>query len=195
MVKIYTKTGDRGETSLFNGSRVIKSDAYICALGAIDETNSSLGVVLAMMPREECYGELRQELEIIQHALFDVGAAVATPLRHASSNKLAKTRFDSKASVQLEQWIDKHQAALPPLKEFILPGGHPAGAMLHLARTICRRAESAVVPLYQQQDIDEAVLIYLNRLSDYLFVLARRMNTLSQCTETIWQHHLSATAT
>lgn len=192
--KIYTKTGDKGDTSLFNGERVSKAEASIRTLGAIDECNSTLGVAVAFLPTDVAYAGLRRELSIIQHALFDVGAAVATPRTRASQNKLAKTRFDGEAIAFLEQWIDAHQTELSPLKVFILPGGHPAGANLHLARTICRRAECHAVPLYHSGDIDEELLIYLNRLSDYLFVAARRVNTLSGSPEQAWQHHLTSGA-
>lgn len=189
--KIYTKTGDGGNTSLFNGERVSKAEASIRTLGAIDECNSALGVAIAMLPDGDPFTPLHHELEVIQHALFDIGAAVATPRNRASLTKLKKTRFDSEATGILEQWIDSHQNELPPLKAFILPGGHPAGATLHLARTICRRAECHAVPLFTSDDIDEEVLIYLNRLSDYLFVAARRLNALCGRPETLWQHQKS----
>ncbi|MFA6916722.1 MAG: cob(I)yrinic acid a,c-diamide adenosyltransferase [Parachlamydiales bacterium] len=189
MTKIYTKTGDAGETSLFTGKRVSKADAFIAALGAIDECNSAIGLSIAAFPKDISFDSLREELIIIQHALFDVGAAVATPRTQAVESKLQKTRFDTEATNFLESWIDKHEHELPKLKAFILPGGHPAGATLHLARTICRRAERHAVPLYQNADITEEVLIYLNRLSDYLFVAARQINHLAGSPETLWEHH------
>lgn len=191
MVKLYTKTGDGGETALFTGKRVSKCDPNIRTLGTIDECNCMLGMAVALLPVEDMhYEELRRELEIVQHALFDVGAAVATPRTSASRTKLEKTRFGSEATTLLEGWIDAHQVALPPLKAFILPGGHPAGAMLHAARSVCRRAECHAVPLYRDGSIDEQVLIYLNRLSDYLFAAARRINALGGRSETLWQPHL-----
>lgn len=189
MTKIYTKTGDAGETSLFTGKRVSKADAFIAALGAIDECNSSIGLSLAAFPKDKNFDTLREELIIIQHALFDVGAAVATPRTQAVESKLEKTRFDNEATNALEKWIDTHEHELPKLKAFILPGGHPAGATLHLARTICRRAERHAVPLYQNGDITEEVLVYLNRLSDYLFVAARQINHLAGSPETLWELH------
>lgn len=189
MANIYTKTGDAGETSLFTGKRVSKSDAFIAALGAIDECNSAIGVSLSSLPKDPKFNELRDQLIIIQHALFDVGAAVATPRTQAIESKLQKTRFDNEATKALESWIDVYAKELPPLHAFILPGGHPAGAALHLARTICRRAERHAVPLYQNADITEDVLVYLNRLSDYLFMAARQINHLAGSPETLWEQH------
>jgi cob(I)alamin adenosyltransferase len=186
-MKIYTKTGDKGETSLFTGQRVSKTDPFIEALGSVDECNSALGTALASLPHTPEMNEIRQQLETIQHALFDVGAALATPLTRAGKSKLEKTRFDQEEIEELEKWIDKMEGELPPLKEFILPGGHPAGAALHLARSICRRAERNAIPL--NEDVSETVLIYLNRLSDYLFSASRYVNFLVKCPETKWMPH------
>lgn len=191
MTKIYTKTGDSGDTSLFTGERVSKADINIAALGDIDECNSALGKALSIFPPTPAFYSIREQLIAVQHALFDIGAAVATPRTRAAASKLEKTRFDADATKALENWIDVHQHALPPLKNFILPGGHPAGAQLHVARTICRRAERNIIPLFQSADINEEVLIYINRLSDYLFVVARRVNHLAGCPEPIWEHHRS----
>jgi cob(I)alamin adenosyltransferase len=185
-MKIYTKTGDKGETSLFTGQRVSKTDPFIEALGAVDECNSALGTALSFLPAD--MHEVRQQLEIIQHALFDVGAALATPRTRAGKSKLDKTRFDQEEIEELEKWIDNMESELPPLKEFILPGGHPAGASLHLARSICRRAERRVIPL--ANDVSETVLIYLNRLSDYLFSVSRYVNFRVKCPETKWMPHI-----
>lgn len=188
-MKLYTKTGDAGETSLFTGERVQKDNVNIGALGEIDGCNCAIGMALASLPAFETFNGLREQLIIIQHALFDVGAAVATPKTKAPSSKLKKTRFGSEATLALEHWIDAYDKVLPPLKHFILPGGHPAGAALHLARSICRKAERGVVPLFRNDDIDEEVLIYLNRLSDYLFIAARRINHLAGSPETAWEQH------
>ncbi len=188
-VKIYTKTGDAGDTSLFSGDRVSKDDVNIAALGAIDECNSAVGMAVAYLPSFETFSALKEQLLDIQHALFDVGAAVATPRTRAGSAKVKKTRFGNDATTALEHWIDAHDKVLPVLKHFILPGGHPAGAMLHLARTICRRAERHAVTLYKAQDVDEEVIIYLNRLSDYLFIAARRINHMAGSPETAWEQH------
>lgn len=186
-MKIYTKTGDKGETSLFTGQRVSKTSPFFEALGAVDECNSTLGIAIAHLPQTPEMKDVKQQLETVQHALFDVGAAIATPRTSAVSSKLEKTRFDHEEIEMLEKWIDKMEAELAPLKTFILPGGHPAGAFLHLARTICRRAERRVIPL--NADISETILVYLNRLSDYLFSLSRYVNASVKCPETKWMPH------
>jgi cob(I)alamin adenosyltransferase len=121
--------------------------------------------------------------------LFDVGAALATPRSCQENQKLEKTRFDQEAIELLEKWIDMMDTQLPPLKTFILPGGHPAGAALHLSRGIIRRAERQVIPLYEQADVTQDVLVYLNRLSDYLFMVSRFVNHLLQVPETPWEPH------
>lgn len=189
MVKIYTKTGDKGETSLFTGERVPKYHDNIKTLGDIDECNSAIGAAASFINADAKFAIIKQQLNWIQNALFDLGAAVATPRTRAVTKKLDKTRFDHASITLLEEWIDKHEHELPPLKNFILPSGHPAGAMIHLARTICRRAERHAVSLFMTGDITEDVLVYLNRLSDYLFVLARRVNALSGSQEQTWQPH------
>ena len=189
MTKIYTRTGDKGMTSLFSGERVAKDNAFIEALGSVDEANCALGLALSLLPKEKSLATTCEELEIIQHALFDVGAALATPLRCHQDQKLAKTRFDHEAIEWLEKCIDHMDSQLPTLKTFILPGGHPAGASLHLSRGLIRRAERLVIPLYEQADITQAVLVYLNRLSDYLFMASRYVNHRLAVTEKQWQPH------
>lgn len=189
MTKIYTKTGDKGQTSLYTGQRVLKNDPLIQAIGIIDECNCSIGAALALIPDKAELKAVREQLTHIQHGLFDIGAAVATPHTRASSAKIAKTRFDHEAVAQIENWIDAWETHLPPLKHFILPGGHPAGAMLHLSRSICRSAERLVIPLYQSGDISENVICFLNRLSDYLFVLSRYVNHTLGSPEIQWEPH------
>lgn len=191
-MKIYTRTGDKGETTLFSGQKVPKNTLYIDALGSVDECNTTLGVVLSFLPSIPLYEKSREQLEIIQHALFDLGAALATPRTQAVEAKIEKTRFDAHSTELLEKWIDEMDAHLPPLKTFILPGGHPAASFIHLARSVCRRAERIVVPLHQRGDVSDAVMVYLNRLSDYLFELARYVNFLSNTPETEWKKHLGA---
>jgi cob(I)alamin adenosyltransferase len=186
-MKIYTRTGDQGETSLFTGERVAKNGQVIEAIGTVDECNCSIGMALSFLGESLALLTLKEQLETIQHALFDVGAALATPRTKASHNKANKTRFDQEAIALLEQGIDAMDAVLPPLQAFILPGGDSCGAALHLARSICRRAERLVVPLYKQADVSEYVLIYLNRLSDYLFVASRYVNQMKHSPETIWK--------
>lgn len=188
-MKIYTRTGDKGMTSLFSGERVPKNNPFIEAVGTVDEGNSALGLALSLLPREEKFNPTRSQIEMIQHGLFDVGAALATPRTCHQSQKLEKTRFDNETIELLEGWIDAMESQLPALKKFILPGGHPAGAALHLSRSIIRRAERLVMPLYEQADVTQAVLVYLNRLSDYLFVVSRFVNHQLQVPETLWQPH------
>ena len=188
-MKIYTRTGDDGKTSLFSGERVLKNNLFIEAVGTVDEGNSAIGLALSFLPKEDKFNSLRTQLELIQHALFDVGAALSTPRRCDQAKKLEKTRFDDDAIEQLEGWIDEVEAKVPKLKTFILPGGHPCGAALHLSRSIIRRSERLVIPLYEQADITQAVLVYLNRLSDYLFVVSRFINHLLDYPETSWHPH------
>lgn len=188
-VKIYTKTGDKGETSLFTGQKVPKNDPFIEALGSVDECNSSLGAAAAFLPNTEAMSRIREQIELIQHALFDLGAALATPRTRAIDSKLEKTRFDDQGVVLLEKWIDAMTDELPPLTHFILPGGHPAGALLHTARSICRRAERRILPIHRNGDVTDGLLIYINRLSDYLFCLSRYVNFLNKLPETQWQPH------
>ncbi len=194
MPKIYTKTGDAGKTSLFTGERVSKDSTYIEAIGSVDECNSAIGAAIAFLPKQEDLINCRDQLETIQHGLFDVGAAIATPRSRASEFKKNKTGFDHHAIELLEQWIDAMEEQLPKLTHFILPGGHAAGGMLHLARSTCRRAERRVIPLHNQADINEDVFIYLNRLSDYLFVASRYVNHKLKNPETAWQHNITKAA-
>lgn len=188
-MKIYTRTGDKGKTSLFTGERVAKNHPHVDAVGHVDECNSALGTAIACLPADSIFRETKQRLEDIQHALFDVGAAIATPLSSGNEAKKEKTRFGAHATELLEQWIDEMEAQLVPLKAFILPGGHPAGAHLHLARSICRRVERHIVPMVAEALVSDNVFVYINRLSDYLFVAARYVNYLAGCPETVWEHH------
>jgi cob(I)alamin adenosyltransferase len=188
-MKVYTKKGDGGETSLFTGQRVSKNDPFIEALGSVDECNSAIGAAVSLMQKGARFDRVREQLETVQHALFDIGAALATPRTRAVDSKLDLTRLDHQATERLEKWIDAMEEELPPLRAFILPGGHPSGAMLHLARSICRRAERRALPLHKTLDVSEHVLIYLNRLSDYLFVTSRYLNFLSKSPETQWEPH------
>lgn len=186
-MKIYTKTGDKGKTSLYTGQRVSKSDPLIEAIGIIDECNSAIGVALSFLP--EKLRDLKMQLEHIQHALFDLGAHVATPRTRAKGNKLEKTRFDAEEVEKLEHWIDTLDAKLPQLKTFILPGGHSSGAMLHLARSICRTSERLITPIYENSEVSDHVMRYLNRLSDYLFVASRFVNHELGSPEVLWEAH------
>lgn len=189
MTKIYTRTGDKGETSLFTGERVSKDNSAMEALGTVDECNSAIGLAVSLLPDNKKFHKTREQLILIQHTLFDLGAALATPRTKASNSKIEKTRFDDEGTLLLEQWMDEIEAELPPLKTFILPGGHAAGAALHLGRSICRRAERLIIPLHRQTDVSNHVLMYINRLSDYLFMASRFINHVNNTAETIWEHH------
>lgn len=174
--KIYTKTGDKGTTGLGDGSRVAKNDTRVEAYGTVDELNSAIGIVLAF---PELPPLVQDSLTQVQHDLFDLGGELCIP------NYQAMTAAHSH---HLEQILDTLNSDLPPLKEFILPGGSPTAAACHLARAICRRAERRVVTLAQEQKVNEHVMIYLNRLSDLLFVMARVLARVAGGTEVLWQH-------
>ena len=180
-MKIYTKTGDGGDTSLFGGQRVPKDALRIEACGSVDELNSVLGIALADGPDDE----FRSALEQIQHKLFALGADLATP-RSAGGKKKVK-RIEPRDALWLEREIDRRETLLRPLHRFILPGGSRFASRLHFARTVCRRAERAVVRLSRNEDIGEGVTMYLNRLSDFLFVLARYANQSAGISEIRWK--------
>lgn len=189
-MKIYTRTGDKGETSLFTGARLSKNSPFFEALGAVDECNSTIGIAACQLtPNSENLKKVLNQLWVVQNTLFDLGAAIATPASTATEKKRLRTRFDDQGTLQLEGWIDDMETSLKPLTTFILPGGHVAAATLHLARTICRRAERAVLTLTQLHEVDPTAMIYLNRLSDYLFVVARYVNVQMNCEETLWELH------
>ena len=171
-MKIYTKTGDKGETGLFGGGRVPKDHPRVSAYGEVDELNSFLGLARATEPLPR----IDDVLLPIQRDLLAVGALLATPNPAKMREHLAKARIDEKRIRELEQAIDAAEADLEPLKAFIIPGGSPKGAMLHVCRTVCRRAERAVVTLARAEAVNPQVVIYLNRLSDFLFVLSRAAN-------------------
>jgi cob(I)alamin adenosyltransferase len=169
--RIYTKTGDAGETSLGDGRRVSKTNSRIVAYGTIDELNSHLGVVLAT----ENNHELSEILTRIQNDLFDLGADLCVPESDEPPTR-TPLRVTAEQVTQLEHWIDAANDRLQPLTSFILPGGSLVSAQLHIARTVCRRSEIDVLRLAAVERINPQVVIYLNRLSDLLFVLARRAN-------------------
>jgi cob(I)alamin adenosyltransferase len=181
-VKIYTKTGDRGETGLFGGHRVSKGDPRVDAYGEVDELGAWLGVVRAT--GSDLGAELDEVLGLIQRDLFALGARLADPSGRLDG-RVAKVDLDEASVRQLETWIDRFDAELPPLRKFILAGGTPAGAMLHLARAVCRRAERRIVSL-GVNDVDGVILVYINRLSDLCFVLARLVNHRAGVPEVEW---------
>jgi cob(I)alamin adenosyltransferase len=180
-VKIYTKTGDGGETSLFDNSRVSKADARVDAYGEVDELNACLGAVLAA----GVTADIASILEAIQKDLFAVGARLADPSSRIAA-RVMKAALSGADVGRLEDTIDRLEVDLAPLRHFILPGGTPAGSLLHLARTVCRRAERRVVGL-GPGSVDEHVIVYLNRLSDLLFVMARSVNQRAGVRETEWR--------
>jgi len=179
-MKIYTKTGDRGETGLFGGPRVSKSDARVEAYGAVDELNAAIGAARAANEDADIDGALA----LVQHELFCVGAELATP--HDARARSAIPPVEAGWTDRLERAIDRWDGELPPLRHFVLPGGTPAAAALHVARCACRRAERSTVALSQRTEIAPAVLPYLNRLSDLLFVAARIANRRAGRDEPVW---------
>lgn len=178
-MKIYTKTGDKGETSLFTGGRVPKHDLRVEAYGTVDELNSYLGMIRTY----DLPAPAPEWLEDVQNVLFTIGADLATPL-DAKAEWLV--RLDGAPAERLEGQIDTMDEALAPLTNFILPGGTPSAATTHIARTVCRRAERMGVALAEEQPINEHVIVYLNRLSDFLFTLSRWLNHHAGESETKW---------
>lgn len=170
-MKIYTKSGDKGETSLVYGDRVPKFAMRVEAYGTCDEANSSIGFALSLLPAGEEWQDLRKTFHIIQTKLFHIGAELATP----QGKKVGWPIVEEDVTF-LEQQIDQLDAQLAPLTNFILPGGHPAAAAMHTARTVARRAERRTVQITEQEPINPVSIKYLNRLSDYLFVAARFIN-------------------
>jgi cob(I)alamin adenosyltransferase len=182
-MKIYTKTGDRGDTGLFGGGRVPKNDPRVEAYGDVDEANSFIGLARSIEPMPR----IDDVLLPIQRDLFAIGALLATPDRDKMHQHLEKARIGTERIAELERAIDAGDEELEPLRAFILPAGSPKAAALHVARTVCRRAERGVVGLTRAgSDIPPLVVIYLNRLSDLLFTLARVANARSGSGEETW---------
>jgi len=179
-MKIYTKTGDSGETSLFDNTRVSKADARVDAYGEVDELNACLGAARAAGVDDE----IAALIELLQKDLFALGARLADPSARIAP-RVEKVAIGDAAVQRLEHVIDRLEETLPPLRRFVLPGGSSAGALLHLARTVCRRAERRVIALGGDA-VDPVLIIYLNRLSDLLFVMARAVNHRSGVPETEW---------
>lgn len=176
-MKIYTRTGDDGSTSLYSGERVSKTSLRVEACGTVDELNSAIGAARAASPTAAS----QNSLATIQYKLFSLGADLAT-----SGNEPGASRIKPADATWLETEIDRMVAELPPLRNFILPGGTAPAAQIHLARAICRRAERTVVNLSESEEISKDVLRFLNRLSDFLFILARYENFLSGVSEEKW---------
>lgn len=181
-LRIYTRTGDRGETGLFGGGRVGKDHPRVAAYGDVDELNSVIGLVRATAPTD-----LADELlETIQRDLFAIGGHLATPDPDKVRKALEKAELQPERIAAFEQAIDAADEELAPLRAFVLPGGTPKAAALHLARTTCRRAERSVVALAAHEDVPELFLVYLNRLSDLLFTLARLANHRAEIGDVTW---------
>ena len=179
---IYTRTGDRGETALFGGGRVSKHHVRVMAYGDVDELNSALGAALATPPTDAEHEFLDQ----IQRDLFAIGGQLATPEPTRVKGALAKAQVDERRIAQMEAIMDHAETILSPLTSFILPGGTPKAAAFHVARTVCRRAERSVVALHEREPVAPIILIYLNRLSDLLFTLARLANQEAGAADRTW---------
>ena len=186
-MKIYTKTGDKGKTSLFGGTRVPKYNDRIEAYGTVDELNSYIGLIRD----QKISGKLKTDLIKIQTDLFTLGAMLATPedkkILKSGKDRLNIPIVTNNSIIFLEQQIDAMNEVLPVMTNFILPGGHTIVSFCHIARCVCRRAERFVVKLADEQSIDDNIIKYLNRLSDYLFVLARKLTIDNQAEEIVWK--------
>jgi cob(I)alamin adenosyltransferase len=180
-MKIYTKTGDKGETSLFGGTRVSKSHERIHAYGTIDELNSFIGLVAD----QEVNRGRREFLRNIQNSLFVIGSSLAAD---PDKKNIKSPRIEESKITEMEKEIDLMENSLEPLKAFILPGGHTSVSYCHIARCVCRRAERYTIALSIHSPVDPLIITYLNRLSDYLFVLARKMAKELNAEEIIWKH-------
>jgi cob(I)alamin adenosyltransferase len=178
LTKIYTRGGDAGETSLGDGARVSKLDARITAFGTVDEVNAALGVVLA----GDTPAELRELLERVQNELFDLGADLSVPMDHEARLRVTQQQVDA-----LERDCDRFNTDLPELKSFVLPGGTESAAQLHVARAVCRRAEREAIAAAASVTVNPLALVYLNRLSDLLFILARAANAADGRDEPLWR--------
>ena len=177
-MKIYTKTGDKGETSLFGGTRVSKDHIRIEAYGTVDELNACIGLLRDYVSSSDL--ELITE---IQNRLFNIGSILATE----KETSFPTPKISTEHIAFLEKWMDNTDESLPKLSNFILPGGHPSVAHAHLARTVCRRSERRVISLSESADIPDNLVKYLNRLSDFLFILARKLTFSNQAKEILWE--------
>jgi len=182
-VKIYTRTGDKGTTALLGGGRVRKSHPRVVAYGTVDELNSVLGYAVAVAADSR----VRERLSLLQHDLFAMGSVLAIPPPIEGRRRPHVPELPLRRVEEMEAWMDDAERELPPLREFVLPGGTPAAAALHVARTVCRRAERAAVALGAEEGMDEGILRYLNRLSDLLFVMARLENARAGVIDVAWR--------
>jgi cob(I)alamin adenosyltransferase len=181
-LKIYTKTGDEGSTGLFGGGRVSKHHPRVSAYGTVDELNAQIGVALTLVEEPE----LRKRLGLLQHDLFRIGAILATPPAEGDRPVPELPALPAGRIEEMERWIDGADETLEPLREFVLPGGSPGAAALHVCRTVCRRAEREVVHLAELDAVDGMLIRYLNRLSDLLFTMAREENARRGVGDVTW---------
>jgi cob(I)alamin adenosyltransferase len=188
---IYTRTGDEGFSSLYDGTRLAKSENYFQVLGRLDELNVWLGTACEYLKDNPKFSELHQQNREIQNKIFWIGANIATPRTSTNVTKVERTNFPESETIKLEEWIDEMQEVLPPLRNFILPGGGMTSLSFHQARCKCREAERSLVILKNddQVEVDKSVLMFINRLSDYLFVCARMVAE----EEVTYQHPVSIT--
>lgn len=189
ITKVYTKTGDNGTTSLVGGIRIGKADIRLEAYGTVDELNSHLGLLAALLPADDNNlpdSDDRRTIEQTQSILFNVGTHLATDL--SQTPLYPSARLPEGATKQLEEEIDRTLSLLPEAQGFILPGGTPAAAQAHVCRTVCRRAERRVVALAAEAEVGPEIQTYLNRLSDYLFVLAKKLNFIAGESEKMWHN-------
>ena len=188
-MKIYTRTGDKGETGLIGGIRVSKNDPRIVAYGCVDELNSNIGLVIALLKNRNLFSDLVDILILIQNELFIVGSDLADP-NYSLENKYETPRVHEKMALHLESIIDTFEKELKPITFFILPGGSIEASSLHVTRSIARRTETAVAMLSKDQTINPAILIYLNRLSDFMFIAARLLNKRLGIEDVAWKPSL-----
>lgn len=188
-MKIYTRTGDKGETGLIGGIRVSKNDPRIVAYGCVDELNSYIGLVIALLKNRNLFSDLVDVLTLIQNELFIVGSDLADP-NYSLENKYETPRVQEKMALHLESIIDRFEKELKPITFFILPGGSIEASSLHVTRSIARRTETAVAMLSNHQAINPAILIYLNRLSDFMFIAARLLNKRLGIEDVAWKSSL-----
>ena len=182
-MKIYTKTGDKGDTGLIGGSRISKSDLRIIAYGEVDEANSHIGLIITNIEKNSIFDDVRKILLNVQQDLFVLGAELANPNTLKDENMLVKREMIS----TIEKYIDNFESELAPISNFILPGGSIESSLLHICRTVVRRAETSAVALAKEQKINEEILTYLNRISDLFFVLARVTNKRQKRDDIPWK--------
>jgi len=182
-LKIYTKTGDKGDTGLIDGSRISKSDLRIIAYGEVDEANSHIGLIISNIEKNSIFDDVKKILLDVQQDLFVLGAELANPNTLKDDNMLVKREMSS----TIEKYIDNFESELAPISNFILPGGSIESSLLHICRTVVRRAETSAVALAKEHKINQEILTYLNRISDLFFVLARVTNKRQKRNDIPWK--------